>query len=75
MNQKHLKIIDFDEKVRNLGKVCRFHGARGGSKTEEGRLRQKEVNMKNGFYSKEAIEERRAFREFLNEHKAAICGV
>lgn len=54
--------------------ICKFHGARGGSKTPEGRLKQKEANLKHGFYSKEAIEERRTFRKYLKEHQEAIRG-
>lgn len=55
--------------------VCRFHGARGGAKTSEGKLKQKMASWKNGHYSKEAIDERRAFSKILNEHKEAIRGV
>ena len=53
-------------------KVCRFHGARGGAKTLEGRLRCKEVNVKHGLFTAEAIAERRAFNKVLKEHRKAL---
>lgn len=55
-------------------KVCRFHGARGGAKTAEGKLKQKTSNITSGLYTKEALEERRAFREVLRDYRAAIRG-
>ena len=39
--------------------VCRMHGASGGPRTEEGLSRCKSAPLKHGFYSKEAIEERK----------------
>lgn len=54
--------------------VCRFHGARGGSKTSEGRRKQSEANIKHGLYTSEAIKERRAFSKALKEHRDAIRG-
>lgn len=54
--------------------VCKFHGARGGSKTADGRRRQSEARLKHGFYTNEAIEERRAFSNALKEYREAIRG-
>jgi hypothetical protein len=53
--------------------VCRFHGGKStGSKTEEGRRRQKMASWKHGHYSKEAKEEYRFMREMIKESEDLI---
>ena len=48
-------------------RVCRFHGGQStGARTEAGKRRIKDSRTIHGFYSKEALEERRFFREFVN---------
>lgn len=52
---------------------CRFHGGEStGAKTPEGRRKLKEVNIKHGFYTAEAIAERRAARTLIKEFKLHI---
>lgn len=58
-------------------KVCHIHGGKTpknnpGVKTTEGRLKQKMANWKHGLRSKEAIEKRRAFREFIRACKSNL---
>ena len=51
---------------------CHLHGGHtrnSGSKTPEGRLKQKMANWKTGMHSAEAIAERRAFRAMLKQYK------
>ncbi len=49
---------------------CHFHGGKStGAKTIRGKLNQKMASWKHGFYSKEAIEERRSFKAILKEQK------
>ena len=43
--------------------VCRVHGARGGPKTEAGKRRIAEAQFKHGRYTREAIEERRKWKD------------
>jgi hypothetical protein len=53
---------------------CHFHGGKStGAKTARGKLNQKMASWKHGLYSKEAIEEKRVFREMLNEHKNVLA--
>lgn len=52
---------------------CKFHGGKSaGAKTKEGRFRQKMASWKHGYYSKEAIEERRQFRDMINEYREEV---
>lgn len=52
---------------------CYYHGGRcTGPKTKEGKQRCKEANTKHGYYSKESIEERKRFRDILNQMKQEI---
>lgn len=56
---------------------CHLHGGltpkhNPGPKTEEGKLRVKMANWKHGMRSKEAIEERREFREMVRGYKEAL---
>lgn len=56
---------------------CHLHGGKTpktnpGAKTKEGKLRQKMASWKHGFWTKEAIEERRAFREMVREYKDSL---
>lgn len=53
-------------------KVCRMHGAFAGTKTAEGRRKQVEAVTKHGLHSKEAIEQRRQFRELIKGAKGLI---
>lgn len=47
---------------------CKLHGGRStGPKTEEGRRRCAEVNLKHGLKSKEALEEKRRIRELIQQ--------
>jgi hypothetical protein len=47
---------------------CRLHGGFStGAKTKEGRQRIKQANMTHGFFTKEAIAERKALKDFLKE--------
>ncbi len=56
-----------------IGKVvCRMHGAFAGPKTTEGRLRIKRANTTHGRYTKEVLEEARAFRELFKEFRANL---
>ena len=49
---------------------CHLHGGIWtGARTMEGKLRQKMASWKHGMRSREAIEERRALRAMMNEHK------
>lgn len=55
------------------GSICKFHeGMSTGARTEEGRFRQKMASWKHGYYSKEAIEDRRQFREMIEEYQEDI---
>lgn len=48
---------------------CRLHGGKStGAKTEKGRLRIKKANTKHGFYSADAIAERRLFRKLIKSY-------
>lgn len=47
--------------------VCRMHGAFAGPKTPAGISRIKQANTKHGWFSKEAFEEKRVFREMIKE--------
>jgi hypothetical protein len=52
---------------------CRFHGGKStGAKTPEGKLAQRQANLKAGLYTKEAIAERQQVRELLNQCKALL---
>ena len=52
---------------------CRLHeGKSTGPRTEEGRRRMKEANTKHGFYSAEAVEERRKLRAFIRSTRAIL---
>lgn len=54
---------------------CYYHGGRcTGPRTIAGKQKCKEVNIRHGYYSKEAMEERKAFRETLKEFKDDIYG-
>lgn len=47
---------------------CHLHGGKStGAKTEEGKMRHRLSIWKHGYYSKEAIEERRLFKEIVKE--------
>lgn len=70
-------------KTRSSGKPCRrvacangkchLHGGHNtGAKTPEGKYRQKMASWKHGLRSKEAIEERRAFRAMMKQHKDSL---
>jgi predicted GIY-YIG superfamily endonuclease len=49
---------------------CHFHGGKStGAKTIRGKLTQKMASWKHGFYSKEAIEERRSVKKMLKDQK------
>lgn len=57
---------------------CHLHGGHtrnSGSKTPEGRLKQKMASWKHGRYSAEAIAERRAFRAMMKQYKGDIEGI
>lgn len=45
--------------------VCRMHGASGGPKTAEGRLRCGQASIKHGFYTAQALRERRYTMKLL----------
>lgn len=50
---------------------CRLHGGLStGIKTQEGIRRVKEANLKHGFYSAEAIAERRSIKGVIRAMKA-----
>lgn len=48
--------------------VCRFHGARGGGPRGE-----RNGMYRHGLYTKEAIEERRFFRELVREARETLA--
>ena len=50
--------------------VCRFHGARGGQKAGEANSR-----YRHGFYTREAIAERRAVNDLIRESRRAASAV
>jgi hypothetical protein len=56
-------------------KVCRMHGAFAGIKTKEGRERQVKSVTKHGYYSEQAIEDRRKMRQFINQTKKLLRAV
>ncbi len=47
--------------------VCRMHGARGGPKTVEGKIRCKIAPLTHGYYLKENISERKAIKTILHQ--------
>lgn len=52
---------------------CRMHGGKStGAKTVAGIEKIKKANLKNGFYTKEAIEERELFSQLLKENKRML---
>ena len=52
---------------------CRLHGGKcTGAKTAEGLAKIKLVNTKHGFYSAEALAERKSHREFMRTARAAL---
>ena len=53
-------------------RVCRIHGAFAGPKTPEGIARIKQANTTHGKYTKESLEEKRAFRKMLKDHKEIL---
>ena len=53
--------------------VCRIHGgASCGSKTPEGKLKQKMASWKHGLRSAEAVEEKLAVRDFIKKSRELI---
>lgn len=49
---------------------CRLHGGKcTGPKTEAGKFRSAQASLKHGFYSKEAMQERKITRELINWRK------
>lgn len=52
--------------------VCRFHGAFAGPKTADGIARIKKANTKHGNYTKEAINERKAFRKMIKGYEESL---
>jgi len=55
---------------------CRLHGGKAtGAKTDEGKLKQKMASWKHGLRSKEAIEERKAFRAMVKQCNGDIKGL
>jgi hypothetical protein len=44
-----------------------------GAKTAEGRRRQREANIKHGFYTSEAIAERAAMRAYMKIARGSLC--
>ena len=55
--------------------VCKFHGANAGPKTAEGIARMKASKTKHGKYTKEAIKERRDFRELVTGFRKCLSGI
>jgi len=53
--------------------VCRMHGARGGPKSSEGRLRCKAAALKHGFYTEQAILERREMSKIATTKRVLHC--
>ena len=50
---------------------CRLHGGKStGPRTLEGLERSRKANWKHGYYSAEAIAQRRYYREFFRECRA-----
>lgn len=55
---------------------CKLHGGKStGPRTEEGRRRCAEVNLKHGLRSKEAIEENRLIRELIQQYDGFLEGL
>ena len=53
---------------------CHLHGGHStGSRTPEGRKRQKMASWKHGMYSKEALMERRIFRQQMKLYKDELA--
>lgn len=42
-----------------------MHGGNAGPKTPAGKIRSAEANWKHGFYSREAIEDRKKYKQML----------
>lgn len=52
---------------------CRLHGGKStGAKTKEGQLRSKNASWRHGMASKEALEEKKAFRNLLKQYKSTL---
>ncbi len=55
---------------------CHLHGGKStGAKTEKGKLKQKRAHWKHGYYSKEALEERRIFRQIFKSHREYLSHI
>jgi len=55
--------------------VCHIHGGKSTGPSEKGRHRIKALKTKHGHYSKETIEERRMFREYISNVKKNLGDV
>ena len=52
---------------------CRFHGGKStGAKTAQGKLNRDKAKLKHGFYTREAIAERKMMREALREMSGVV---
>ncbi len=52
---------------------CHLHGGKStGHRTKEGKRRHREAVTKHGFYSKEALAERKALRAFIKQAEQLI---
>lgn len=55
---------------------CYWHGGKStGPRTKEGLLRMKQSKIKHGFYTKEQINDRKAFRSQLQQAKDELNGI
>jgi len=55
---------------------CHLHGGKStGAKTQEGKLKQKMARWKHGYYSKEALEERRLFKQIFKDHREYLSHI
>ena len=55
---------------------CRMHGGKStGPRTKEGLERSRRANWKHGFYSREAIDERRMVRDFIKESRGLLIQI
>ncbi len=55
---------------------CRIHGGTStGARTEEGKARARQGNLKHGYYTQEAIEQRRQDRKLLKQLRDDLKGL
>jgi len=83
IKNKEIPLVLCNAKSKRTGKLCRqpamknrkcrLHGGKStGAKTHKGKLNQKRAVTKHGFYSKEAILERKKTKEYIRKGKKLL---